>query len=76
MATNPYVKSLLWLVSLGGLGYVLLKVTTPSEKTIQEIRDNSPRAYITESEKKKLLFMKKLKAATEETPIYLQKKEK
>ncbi|XP_055836669.1 uncharacterized protein LOC129905260 isoform X2 [Episyrphus balteatus] len=75
MASNPYVKSLIWLLSLGGVGYALLKITEPSEAKLQEIRKSTPVSSLTEQEKQKILFLRKLKQAAEEKPVYLAKKD-
>ncbi|XP_017477431.1 PREDICTED: uncharacterized protein LOC108367347 [Rhagoletis zephyria] len=78
MATNPYVKSLIWLVCAGGGGYGLLRLTAPSEEKLERIRATGGPAHLTEEERKKLLFMQRMRdAATGQAPpIYLQKKEK
>lgn len=76
MASNIYVKSLIWLTTLGGIGYGLLRLTEPSEEKLNKIRATTSAIHLTEDEKKKLLFMKKLQeAATAKTPIYLKKKD-
>jgi len=72
MAALVYIKSLLWLVGLGGLGFGLLKLTSPSSEKIAEIKSKNS-AYLTEDEKRKLLFIQRLKQSTTETPIYSQK---
>lgn len=77
MASNPYIKSLIWLVSLGGTGYALLLLTEPSAEKLDKIKSSSSNTHISEDERKKLLFMQRLKeATTDKTPIYMQKKEK
>lgn len=63
MASNPYVKSLFWLLSIGGLGYGLMIVTAPSEEKIAKIRATTAGVHLTEDEKKKVLFLKKLQEA-------------
>lgn len=70
MASNPYVKSLIWLASFGGLGFVLLKLTEPSEEKLKNIKESGHATHLNEEQKKKLLFMKRLKQATTEEPIY------
>ncbi|XP_013109564.1 uncharacterized protein LOC106088539 [Stomoxys calcitrans] len=76
MASNPYVKSLIWLVSFGGIGYGLLRLTEPSDEKIAKIRATTAGVHLSEEEKKKLLFLKKLQSAvTDKTPVYLKKSE-
>lgn len=75
MASVVYIKSLFWLIGLGGLGYGLLQLTTPSQERINELKLKYPE-YLSEDEKRKLLFMKKLKEASTDTPIYLKDKSK
>ena len=74
MALNPYVKSLFWLLSIGGIGYGLMILTEPSEEKLAKIRSTTAGVHLSEDEKKKVLFLKKLKeAATTKEPIYLKK---
>lgn len=76
MASNVYVKSIIWLTSLGGLGYGLMVLTEPSEEKLSKIRATTASAHLTETEKKKILFLKRLQeAATDPSPIYIKKKE-
>lgn len=71
MAANPYVKSLIWLVGFGGIGYGLMLLTEPNAEKIERIRASGSPTQLSEDEKKKALFMKKLQeAATTSTPIY------
>ncbi|XP_034472374.1 uncharacterized protein LOC117780083 [Drosophila innubila] len=71
MASNPYVKSLLWLVGFGGIGYGLMLLTEPNADKIERIKASVSPTHLTEDEKKKALFMKKLQeAASTSTPIY------
>ncbi|KAH8377472.1 hypothetical protein KR093_005646 [Drosophila rubida] len=71
MASNPYVKSVLWLIGFGGMGYGLMMLTEPSAEKIQRIRASASPTQLTVDEQKKALFMEKLKeAATSSTPIY------
>lgn len=74
MALNPYVKSLFWLLSIGGIGYGLMILTEPSEEKIAKIRSTAAGVHLSEDEKKKVLFLRKLQeAATSKEPIYLKK---
>ncbi|CRL01274.1 CLUMA_CG014311, isoform A [Clunio marinus] len=63
--------------AFGSLGYILLKLTEPSEEKKKQIAQtgySDPSSG--ESQKKKALFLEKLKqASVTETPIYLKKKE-
>ncbi|XP_034099516.1 uncharacterized protein LOC133847594 [Drosophila sulfurigaster albostrigata] len=71
MYSNPYVKSVLWLIGFGGMGYGLMLLTEPSAEKIERIRASGSPTQLTVDEKKKALFMEKLKAAaTSSTPIY------
>ncbi|XP_065355551.1 uncharacterized protein LOC135949996 [Calliphora vicina] len=74
MASNPYVKSLFWLLSIGGLGYGLMVLTAPSEEKLAKIRATTGGIHITQDEKNKVLFLKKLQeAANQKDPIYSKK---
>ena len=75
MASNAYIKSLLWLVSLGGIGYGLLLFTEPSQEKLEKIKASASRPHSIEDEKKKLLFTKLLKEPATEVPIYIKKKD-
>ncbi|XP_075154122.1 uncharacterized protein LOC142227441 [Haematobia irritans] len=76
MASNPYVKSLIWLVAFGGIGYGLLRLTEPSEEKIAKIRSTTARVHLSEDEQKKIQFLQKLQSSVSDTtPIYLKKKE-
>ncbi|XP_011180240.1 uncharacterized protein LOC105210796 [Zeugodacus cucurbitae] len=78
MASNPYVKSLIWLVCSGGVGYGLMLLTEPSEEKRERIKATGGPAYLTNEELKKLQFMQRMREAAtgEAPPIYMQKKEK
>lgn len=68
------VKSCLYLGAFGFVGYVLMKVTEPSEekkKAIARTGYKDPAAD--EAKTQKALFLKKLQEATTDTPIYLKK---
>ncbi|BFF96032.1 uncharacterized protein DMAD_13311 [Drosophila madeirensis] len=72
MFGNPYLKSLFWLVSFGGIGYGLMRLTEPNADKIDRIKA-SVRGNIhqTDDEKRKALFMKRLQeAAATSTPLY------
>lgn len=69
---NPYLQSLVWLVGCGGVGYVLLELTTPSESKINEIRNATSRHALNQRDQQKALFMEKLKEATHSKPVYLK----
>ncbi|XP_068151899.1 uncharacterized protein [Drosophila tropicalis] len=71
MISNPYVKSLLWLVSFGGLGYGLMQLTEPNAEKIERIKASTSRAALNADEHKKALFMKKIQeAALNSAPVY------
>lgn len=71
MASNPYVKSLIWLIGFGGAGYGLLLLTEPSAEKIERIKASAAPNHPNIDQQKKALFMKKLQeAATTSTPIY------
>lgn len=63
MASNPYVKSFFWLLSIGGLGYGLMILTAPSAEKIAKIRATAAGISLTEDEKQKILFLRKLREA-------------
>lgn len=69
---NPYFQSLVWLVGCGGIGYVLLELTTPSATKIDEIRSASDRHLLHQRDQKKALFMEKLQEAAHGKPVYLK----
>ncbi|XP_073821107.1 uncharacterized protein [Musca autumnalis] len=76
MATNPYVKSLIWLVAFGGIGYGLLRLTEPSEEKIAKIRSTTAGVHLSEDEQKKIQFLRKLQsAASDNAPVYFKRKE-
>lgn len=76
MASNVYVKSVLWLTLSGGVGYGLMILTKPSEEKLSKIQSTTSRVHLIESEKKKALFLKRLQeASSDPTPVYLKKKE-
>lgn len=58
-----YIKSVFWLVGCGGLGYVLLQLTQPSEYKIAEIRKSSH--FTSEQNRNAKLLMEKLKQTSE-----------
>lgn len=60
MASNPYVKSIIWLATFGGIGYGLMELTKPSEAKLAKIRATTGSVHLTEEEKKKIVFLKKL----------------
>lgn len=70
---NPYLQSIVWLVGCGGIGYVLLELTTPSESKIAEIRSSFSRESLHQRDHQKALFMEKLKEAAQGKPVYLKK---
>lgn len=61
---NPYIKSIVWLVSCGGIGYVLLELTKPNGKKLQAIRESAGVPFLTEQQRQKQLFMQKLQQST------------
>lgn len=63
MAGNIYVRSLMWLVCSGGLGYALLLITRPSEEKLARIRATTSRPENYENEKRYKLFSQKLQEA-------------
>lgn len=66
---SKYVKSLLLLVGFGTAGYILLETTKPSEEKLKKIRAIGGTSTLTEEEKRKVLFLRKLQAtANIETP--------
>lgn len=68
------IKSCLYLGAFGTLGYVLMKVTEPSEEKKQAIRNTGFKdPQSNEVKTQKALFLEKLKEASTGTPIYLKK---
>lgn len=56
-------RSLVYLASFGAIGYVLLKVTEPSEDKIKEI-NRSNTDFMSDEKRKNALIVEKLKEAT------------
>lgn len=70
---NPFVKSIVWLVSCGGIGYVLLELTKPNESKLRAIRESAAgSSSLTEEQRRKELFLQKFKQTTEAKPIYVE----
>lgn len=68
------VKSCVYLGAFGFVGYVLMKVTEPSDEKKKLISSTGYRDPSSdESKTQKALFLKKLQEATTDTPIYLKK---
>lgn len=73
MAANA-IKSCVYLGIFGSLGYVLMKISEPSEEKKQAIAKTGYKDPSTnEAKTKKALFLEKIKEATTDTPIYLKK---
>lgn len=61
---SKYVKSLLLLLGFGSAGYILLELSKPSEEKLNKIRAiGGVTTSLTEEEKNKILFLKKLQAS-------------
>lgn len=73
---NAYVKSLIWLLTFGGIGYGLMIVTEPSEEKLNRIRNSSSSTHLSNEDKNKLIFLQKLKEAASSDPIYFKKNDK
>ncbi|XP_016973141.1 uncharacterized protein LOC108040255 [Drosophila rhopaloa] len=68
MLSNPYFKSVLWLIGFGGMGYGLMLLTEPNADKIERIKASSSSSA---NDQRKALFMKKLQeAATTSAPVY------
>lgn len=65
---SKYVKSLLLLLGFGGAGYILLELSKPSEEKLQKIRAFGGSSSLSEEEKRKILFLKKLQASANLEP--------
>lgn len=68
------VKSCVYLGVFGSLGYVLMRISEPSEEKRKQIaktgyKDPSSDESLTKKEQ----FLKKLQEASTDTPIYLKK---
>lgn len=76
MASTVYIKSLVYLVTIGGVGFALLKLTEPkAAETSKELRERHCNLSPADRRKKELL-LEKLREATTSEPIYLQNKSK
>lgn len=62
-ARNVYARSLMWLVSCSGLGYVLLLITRPSEEKLARIRATTSKRENYENERRHQLFTEQLQKA-------------
>lgn len=70
----PLVKSGVYLGVFGFIGYVLMKISEPSEEKKKAIARTGYRDPAADDAKtQKALFLKKLQEATTDTPIYLKK---
>lgn len=65
---SKYVKSLLLLLGFGSAGYILLELSKPSEEKLNKIRAIGGTSSLTEEEKQKILFLKKLQASANLDP--------
>lgn len=71
---SPFVKSGVYLGVFGFIGYVLMKISEPSEEKKKAIAKTGYRdPAVDEAKTQKALFLKKLQDATTDTPIYLKK---
>lgn len=71
---NVYIKSVVYLVAFGGIGYVLSELTKPSKEKLELIKRQQGGGPIVDKGQK-ALFMQKLKEASESSePIYLKRK--
>lgn len=74
MAAGQIIKSCVYLGLLGTVGFVLMKISEPSEekkRAIAKTGYSDPSSN--ELKSQKVLFLEKLKEATIDTPIYLKK---
>lgn len=69
---SKYLKSLYLLVGFGVAGYILLEISKPSEEKLNKIRAIGGTTSLTEEERRKILFLKKLQASAN-TPDSPQK---
>lgn len=70
-----YLKSLFYLATFSGAGYVLLKLTEPSQEKLQKIRQTGSSSDYTYEQKKKKLMLDTLKGKVNEKPVYLKSPE-
>lgn len=76
MSAARIIKSSLYLIGFGALGYVLTIFAEPSEETKRKIAGTGFKdPQSNEVKTQKALFLEKLKEATTDTPIYLKRKE-
>lgn len=71
---SAYLKSLLYLVTFTGIGYVLMKLTEPNAKKLQKIREtgnnNNDLSY---EQRQKKLMLDRIKSLSEDSkPVYLK----
>lgn len=65
---SKYFKSLLLLLGFGSAGYILLEVSKPSEDKLKQIRAIGGTSVLSEEERKKILFLRKLKQSANLEP--------
>lgn len=67
---SKYLKSFLLLIGFGSVGYILLELSKPSEEKLNKIRAIGGTSSLSEEEKRKKIFLKKLQssAIAENTP--------
>ncbi|XP_017022160.1 uncharacterized protein [Drosophila kikkawai] len=71
MLSNPYFKSVLWLLGFGGMGYGLMLLTEPNAEKIERIKASGSNSKQSADDQRKALFMKRLQeAATTGAPVY------
>lgn len=70
----PYLQSAVWLIGCGGIGYVLMEITKPSDEKKRAIRSVTGPQIVSDNDRKKALFMQKLSeaAGAGEKPVYLK----
>lgn len=73
---HPLIRSLVWLTSFSGLGYMLYVTCTPTNTDIAKLRQSLPGLEKDKLEvsNKRQQYFEVLRAAAEEKPIYLRTK--
>lgn len=69
---QAYIKSLFYLVSFTGAGYVLMKLSEPNAEKLKRIRETGSRNDLSYEQQKTKLMLDTLKGSVSDKPVYLK----
>lgn len=72
---QAYLKSLFYLVSFTGAGYILMKLTEPNAEKLKKIQKTGSVADLSYEQKKTQLMLDTIKGSVTKKPIYLKSPE-